>query len=117
MGEHRQKEAYEAAVIESQQHSKRDSAISGVMSGVGHFIQRWSNAVLYFWGGWLLLEYPEMFEFQDFLISQFAFIFCLLGLAAALQDMDDRSEVEASAKWIFSILDRQSAIDPLSEEG
>lgn len=115
--EHRQQEAYRAAVLESQQNAKRDSAISGVMAGVGHFIQRWSNALLYFWGGWLLLEYPEMFEFQDFLISQFSFIFCTLGLAAALQDVDDRSEVEASAKWIFDILDRRSAIDPLSKEG
>ena len=91
--------------------------ISGFMSGIGMLIQRWSNAVLYFWGGYLLLNYPEHFGFSDFLIAQLAFIFSTLGLGAALQDIDDRSEVEASARWIFSILDRTSQIDPLSSEG
>lgn len=109
--------AFEAAVEESQKDSGRSSAFSGFMTGIGSFLQRCSNAVLYFWGGWLLLNYPGHFEFSDFLIAQLAFIFATLGLGAALQDIEDRDEVEASARWIFSILDRTSKIDPLSNEG
>lgn len=109
--------AFAAAVDESQLHATRLSVSAGFMSGLGMMIQRFSNAVLYFWGGYLLLEHPEKFEFNDFLVAQFSFIFSSLGIGAALQDIEDRSEVEDSARWIFSILDRKSLIDPLSTEG
>ena len=118
LGLERQKiQAFEAAVEKSQLDAGRMSAIAGFMSGIGMFLQRCSNAVLYFWGGYLLLNYPEHYGFGDFLIAQLSFIFATLGLGAALQDIDDRNEVQASAKWIFSVLDRKSQIDPLSGEG
>lgn len=69
------------------------------------------------WGGWLLFNYPNQFEFNDFLISNFALLFSLFGLGAAFQDMSDRKETEKSASRIFYLLDRKSEIDPLSSDG
>jgi hypothetical protein len=69
------------------------------------------------WGGWLLFNYPGRYEFDDFLISNFALLFSLFGLAAAFQDMSDRKEMEKSASRIFFLLDRKSSIDPLGSSG
>ena len=68
-------------------------------------------------GGWILFKYPGVFSFNDFLISNFALLFSLFGLGAAFQDLSDRKEAEKSAGRIFYLLDRQSEIDPLSEDG
>ena len=63
------------------------------------------------------MQYPDRYDFQNFLISNFAIIFSLFGLGAAFQDMSDRKQMEASASRIFYLLDRVSLIDPLSKEG
>ena len=63
------------------------------------------------------MQYPDRYDFQNFLISNFAIIFSLFGLGAAFQDMSDRKQMEASASRIFYLLDRASLIDPLSNEG
>lgn len=110
-------EAFQTAVQEAEKGALCECFSAGVVSGIGMFIQRFTNALLYFWGGYLLIHHPDQYGFHDFLIAQFAFLFSSFGLAAAFQDMDDRAEVEESAKAIFSILDRRSQIDPLSEEG
>ena len=67
-------------------------------------------------GGWLLYNFSE-YELRDFLIANFAILFSLFGLGAAFQDISDRKEVEKAAGRIFYLLDRESEIDPLSEEG
>jgi hypothetical protein len=69
------------------------------------------------WGGWLLYNNPEKYEFNDFLISNFALLFSLFGLGTAFQDMSDRKEMEKSASRIFYLLDRKSSIDPLGSDG
>ena len=58
-----------------------------------------------------------MYNFNDFLISNFSVMFALFGLVTAFHDMSDRKAVEESAGRIFYLLDRKSEIDPLSEEG
>merc|ERR1712146_255118 len=57
------------------------------------------------------------YSFNDFLVSNFALLFSLFGLGAVFQDVSDRKEVEKSGGRIIHLLDRKSAIDPLSEEG
>ena len=65
----------------------------------------------------MLYNFPEDYNFNDFLIANFAVLFALFGLGAAFQDITDKKAVEESAKRVFYLLDRVSAIDPLSEEG
>lgn len=75
------------------------------------------TAVQFFWGGYLLFHYPHAYSFEDFLVANFALLFSLFGLGAAFQGVSDRKETEVSAGRIFYLLDRTSAIDPLSKEG
>lgn len=74
-------------------------------------------ALLFWWGGWLLFNYPDAFTYNDYLISMFALLFSLSGMATAAQGAVDKDKAKAAANRIFYIIDRQSKIDPLSNEG
>jgi ATP-binding cassette subfamily B (MDR/TAP) protein 1 len=75
------------------------------------------TAVQFFWGGYILFHYPDKFDFEDFLVANFSLLFALFGLGSAFQGVSDRKETEVSAGRIFYLLDRKSAIDPLSQDG
>ncbi len=108
---------YESALQRSDPNSGTALLITGMTGGVSMFIQQWINALQLWFGGWLLVKFPEDYEFRDFLISNFAVLFSLFGLGAAFQDISDRKEVEKSAGRIFYLLDRKSEIDPLGTDG
>jgi ATP-binding cassette, subfamily B (MDR/TAP), member 1 len=110
-------ENYKEALIRSSPNYVWESFQGGFISGLSMFIQQWINALQFWWGGWLLVNYPHKFVMEDFLISNFALLFGMFGLGSAFQDLADTKEVEKSAGRIFHILDRKSAIDPLSTEG
>jgi ATP-binding cassette subfamily B (MDR/TAP) protein 1 len=108
---------FEKALDTSEPNHVQEGFMSGFMSGLSMFIQQWINAIQFWWGGWLVFNYPDMFGFNDFLVSNFAILFALFGLGAAFQDISDRKETEKSASRIFYLLDRESKIDPLGEGG
>jgi ATP-binding cassette, subfamily B (MDR/TAP), member 1 len=110
-------EDYERALVKSEASYKSEAFMSGFTAGMSMFIQQWINALQLWFGGWLLVNFPEDYGLKDFLIANFAVLFALFGLGAAFQDISDRKEVEKSAGRIFYLLDRQSAIDSLSTEG
>ncbi|KAL7567824.1 hypothetical protein ACA910_000571 [Epithemia clementina (nom. ined.)] len=108
---------YERALVHSEPNHVFEAFMGGVTSGLSMFIQQWINALQLWFGGWLLFTFPDDYSFNDFLIANFAVLFSLFGLGAAFQDVSDTNEVKTSAGRIFYLLDRKSAIDPLSEEG
>jgi ATP-binding cassette, subfamily B (MDR/TAP), member 1 len=108
---------FEGALSTSDPNAVKDGLTQGFLAGLSMFIQQWINAIQMWWGGWLLFNYPDLYKFDDFLVSNFALLFSLFGLGAAFQDISDRKETEQSASRIFYLLDRQSQIDPTSEEG
>jgi ATP-binding cassette subfamily B (MDR/TAP) protein 1 len=95
----------------------RSNAIKGSTSGLGQFVQMWGTALMIWWGGWLLLNYSNLFSFQDFLISMFSLLFSLNGVGIAMQGATDRDKAKAAADRIFELIERESEIDPLSEKG
>jgi len=108
---------YQEVTENSDSHYVRAGLTEGVLAGLSLFVQQWVNAMQLYFGGWLLFKYPEKYAMNDFLISNFALMFSLFGLGAAFQDMSNRKETELSASRVFYLLDRESSIDPLSEEG
>lgn len=90
---------------------------SGVVAGLSMGLQQWIYALQFWFGGWLTFKFPDKYAFDDFLIAMFALLFGLFGLGIAFQDITDRKETEKSASRIFYLMDRESCIDPLSEEG
>lgn len=110
-------EDYEKALRKSEVGYVWKGVQSGLTSGMSMLIQQWVNGLQFWWGGWLLFNYPDEFDFDNFLISMFALLFSLFGLGGAFQGISDKKEIEASAGRVFYLLDRQSRIDPLSTEG
>lgn len=72
---------------------------------------------MFFWGGWLLAEYPDNFSSRDYMVSMFALFFSLYGLTIATEGAVDRKKANRAAVRIFELIDRQSKIDPLTEAG
>ena len=74
-------------------------------------------ALLFWWGGWLMINYRDLFTYRDFLISMFSLLFSLSGIGVAAQGATNRDKAKVAAHRIFELTDRRSAIDPLSDEG
>jgi len=108
---------FEEILNNSENNYVRDGFKQGALSGLSILVQQWVTALEFWVGAWLLTKYPETFNFRDLFISLFSFMFGIFGLGMAFQDMADKKETEKSASRIFFLLDRQSDIDPLSEEG
>jgi ATP-binding cassette subfamily B (MDR/TAP) protein 1 len=92
------------------------SLVKGLTTGLGVSIQQWSNALLFWWGGYLLYHYPDKFSFDRFLVSMFSLLFALFGLGAAFTGVADKKKCQEAIGRIFYLMKRQSLIDPLSEE-
>ena len=52
---------------------------------------------MFFWRGWPLANYPDKFEYRDFLISMFAFWMSLYGLAITAECAVDRNNAKRAA--------------------
>lgn len=64
-----------------------------------------------------MYKYPGKFAFEDFLVSMFALLFSLFAVGAAATGATDKKKAEAAAGRLFYLMNRKSAIDPLSTSG
>lgn len=115
--EKRRYEEYRTALYMSEKSYRSDAMVVGLTSGAATLAKAWTHGLLFFWGGHLLVNYPSLYKFTDFLIADFSIFFSMYGLGIALMNMSDRKEVEKSAQRILYLLDRKSKIDSLSIEG
>lgn len=115
--EQRSKDFERATIHATQSHYVRDGCMTGFACGLSIFIQQWVIALQMWFGGYLMFHYPDLFTFQDFVISNFTLLFALFGLGAAFHGLSEKAVTEKSAGRIFYLLDRKSQMDPLSNEG
>jgi ATP-binding cassette, subfamily B (MDR/TAP), member 1 len=108
---------YDIALKHEDPHPMRSNLIKGSLSGTGQCIQMWSFAIMFWFGGYLLLNYPESFTYRSYLISMFSLFFSMYGLTLAFEGTVDREKAKAAAQRIFTLADRKSLIDPLSDDG
>uniref|UniRef100_A0A7S2L570 Bile salt export pump n=1 Tax=Leptocylindrus danicus TaxID=163516 RepID=A0A7S2L570_9STRA len=111
-----QKEYVEALHVEAPESIKAPVR-HGFMGGLGGFVQNWGIALMFWWGGYLLVEYPSSYDFRDFNISMFALLFGLSGVGIAAQGAADRDKAEIAVERIFDLIDRKSSIDPMINDG
>jgi len=110
-------EQYVKALCSEDPTPVRTNFMKGCATGIGQFIQMWGLALMFWFGGWLLSNYPDKYTYRDFLISLFSLLFGLEGIGFAAQGATDRDKAKQAANRIFELTDRHSAIDPLSEMG
>jgi ATP-binding cassette subfamily B (MDR/TAP) protein 1 len=108
---------FKQALVDENPHPIRTNLVKGSSSGLGQFVQMWGIALMFWWGGWLLFNYPNQYDFRAYLISMFSLLFSLNGMGLAMQGATDREKAKAAAVRVFELIDRESKIDPLSEAG
>lgn len=108
---------FDEALTKEDPHPVRTNFIKGSTGGLGQIVQMWSFGLLFWFGGWLLFNHPNLFDFKDLLISMFGLMFGMTGIGIAMQDMTDSKQAAEAADRVFDIIDRKSELDPLSEEG
>jgi ATP-binding cassette subfamily B (MDR/TAP) protein 1 len=95
----------------------KTNLVNGLAIGLGQLFQQWGMALMFFWGGWLLFTYPGIWSYRDFLISMFSLLVSISGMTTGTQGSTDKEKAKKAAGRIFRLIDRDSAIDPLSDTG
>ena len=114
--EERRVQSYEAALSREDPNSLAMN-FSRMSIGLGQLVRVWALALYFWWGGWILQNYQESFSVRNFLVSMFSLLFSITGMAIAMQGSSDPEAAKAAANRIFDLIERQSAIDPLSKDG
>lgn len=110
-------EEFKESLASSEPNNNWESTKTAFSHGMAYLIHHWVDALLLFFGGWLLHAHPTSFTFLDVLNSNLALYFSLFGLGIALKEVADREEIKQATSRVFYVLDRQSALDPLSKKG
>lgn len=85
--------------------------------GLGQLVRVWCIALFFWWGGYILHHQPGVYSLRDFLISMFSLMFSITGMAMSMQGVSDPKVAKEAAKRVFELIERRSAIDPLSKDG
>mmetsp|Transcript_23996 Transcript_23996/g.35489 ORF Transcript_23996/g.35489 Transcript_23996/m.35489 type:complete len:1339 (+) Transcript_23996:92-4108(+) len=115
--EHIKSDEYASALQAEHTGSLKSNVLKGMASGFGQLSQQWGMGLMFWWGGWLLVNQPGKYTFRDFIISMMSLLLALSGLATAAQGTVDKDKANEAAERIFTLIDRESAIDSLSNEG
>ena len=112
------KKEYSAALKSKQPSFLNGACKSGSSGGFAQLAQFWSMGLLFWWGGYILSTYPDTWSYRDFLMAMFALLVSISGTAlGSSAGTTDKKSAEEAADRIFSLIDRESAIDPLSKAG
>ena len=65
----------------------------------------------------MISKWPNSFSYRDYLISMFSLLFSLSGMSVAFMGATDQTKAKAAAQRIFALIDRESNINSLSDEG
>ncbi|KAL9186963.1 hypothetical protein ACHAXT_010683 [Thalassiosira profunda] len=112
------RQEYSDALRNSESSQLKTAFKEGSTGGIAQLCQFWAMALLYWWGGYLLSTYPDVWNFRDFLVAIFALLVSISGttLAGSSGTTDKKAAGEAADR-IFALIDRESSIDPLSQVG
>eukprot|EP01083_Nonionella_stella_P163192 536340_1 len=116
LGQIKRKE-YLNALRGKQSQGIKTAFMKGATGGMAQFFQLWGLSLLYWWGSFLLYNYPDKWSFQDFLIAIFALMVSISGTALGSSETSDRKSAKKAVNRIFALIDRESQIDPLGDTG
>jgi ATP-binding cassette, subfamily B (MDR/TAP), member 1 len=106
---------YEDALQRDEPSYRMNAFSTGASAALALSLVQWVYALLFWFGGWLMIY--EGYSFNSFLIASFGILFSFAGLGSAFSGLSDRAQVEKSAGRVLHLLDRSSLIDPLSDDG
>lgn len=107
---------YKAALNRENPVSVKSNMLKGLATGAGFLAQLWGMGLMFWWGGWVLSNYGN-FTYRQYLISMFSLLFSLSGMSVAFMGATDKTKAQLAADRIFGLIDRESPINSLSNEG
>lgn len=108
---------YYSMINLKENHTFWASVKVGSLSGISILVQQCVTALEFWWGGWLLIHYPERYHFQNFLVAAFSLLFALFAFGTSSIGAVEKKDMQAAAQRIFQLINRKSLIDSLSDEG
>jgi ABC-type multidrug transport system, ATPase and permease components len=114
--EHLRATEYESALKRENPSSMKINLLKGLAMGTGTLAQLWGMGLMFWWGGWVLSNYGD-FTYREYLISMFSLLYSLSGMSVAFMGATDKANAQLAADRIFSLIDRESPINALSDEG
>jgi len=115
--EEERRDEFAAAIRREDPTPVKTNIVKASMSGLGQLFQMWGIGLLFWWGGWVIFNYPLLFSFRDMNISMWSMMYGISGMSVAMQGATDRKKATAAVNRIFELIERESKIDPLSVEG
>jgi ATP-binding cassette subfamily B (MDR/TAP) protein 1 len=109
-------EEYENALKREDPVSVKTNLLKGAATGLGFLVQLWGMGFMFWWGGWVLQNYGN-FTYRQYLISMFSLLFSLSGMSVAFMGATDKAKAKVAADRIFALIDRESPINSISDEG
>jgi ATP-binding cassette subfamily B (MDR/TAP) protein 1 len=88
---------------------------NGMAFGLSVSVQHLNTALLFYFGGWLVDN--EGLSFDNFYACTLAVTFGTFGLGAASANLSSADEARRAFNNVFTLLDRQTKIDPVLETG
>merc|ERR1712137_1253973 len=102
--------------IQKMRAEEYENALKGEATGLGFLVQLWGMGFMFWWGGWVLQNYGN-FTYRQYLISMFSLLFSLSGMSVAFMGATDKAKAKVAADRIFALIDRESPINSISDEG
>lgn len=115
--ENKRFQEYSQALERDNSTSLVTNTLKGGAIGLGFILQMWGMGFMFWWGAFLLYKWPDTYETTDFYISMFSLLFSLSGMTMAMSGATDKVKATMAANRIFALINRESAIDALSDEG
>ncbi len=106
---------YQQATAGSLDKYASKSFFSGMAFGLSISIQLLNNALIFYFGGWLVDN--KGISFDDFYVCLMAVLFGTFGLGAASANLSGADEARRAFNNVFRLLDRQTKIDPSLASG
>jgi len=97
---------YEDALARKGRRSLCRNCIAGTGQGLGSFFQMWGYGLMFYFGGWLLLN--RGYDMRSYLVSLFGLMLSLTGLAAATSGLTDAEKAKEAAFRIHLFLSKES---------
>jgi ABC-type bacteriocin/lantibiotic exporter with double-glycine peptidase domain len=82
---------YEEALHRDEPNYRMNAFSTGASAALALSLVQWTYALLFWFGGWLMIY--EGYSFNSFLIASFGILFSFAGLGSAFSGLSDRAQV------------------------
>lgn len=120
-GEQKEIQRYNERLKDSLKSGQRKGFYTGLSTGIMWTLTYWSYSVAFWYGAYLLIDGRELGDTEYTPSSIVVILFCILmavqNFGLSSPHIEAFSAAKSAATSVFSVIDRDSRIDSLSQDG